>query len=147
MNFQVRDQNPSPRFYSLHLYSQKPNERNQSKFWLNYFSFIRFEVWKVCISDKMTAPAVGEVSGTTSASPSDPTQIVQTSIVRRNRPGTRSSAYCHWPDEAFENMDSTLAVQQYIQQVSLPLALSSVDHLNCCIISTLKVSSQLSKRV
>ena len=128
----MRDQNASSRFYSLHLYSQKPNERNQSKF-LENFNLIRFDVRKVCSSDKMTAPAVGEVSGTTSASPSDPTQIVQTSIVRRNRPGTRSSAYCHWPDEAFENMDSTLAVQQYIQQVSLPLALSSVDHLKCCI--------------
>ncbi len=66
----------------------------------------------------MTAPALAENSGSTSASPSDPSQIVQTSVLRRNRPGTRSLAYCHWPDESFENMDSTLAVQQYIQQVS-----------------------------
>lgn len=25
--------------------------------------------------------------------------------------------FCRWPDEAFEEMDSTLAVQQYIQQL------------------------------
>lgn len=36
--------------------------------------------------------------------------------VRRNRPGTQASEYCHWPDETFEEMDSTLAVQQFIQQ-------------------------------
>lgn len=24
--------------------------------------------------------------------------------------------WCHWPDEPFEEMDSTLAVQQFIQQ-------------------------------
>lgn len=28
-----------------------------------------------------------------------------------------SQEYCHWPDEPFEEMDSTLAVQQYIQQL------------------------------
>lgn len=25
--------------------------------------------------------------------------------------------FCRWPDEPFEEMDSTLAVQQYIQQL------------------------------
>lgn len=25
--------------------------------------------------------------------------------------------FCRWPDEVFEEMDSTLAVQQYIQQL------------------------------
>jgi len=38
------------------------------------------------------------------------------STVRRNRPGTKSSAFSRWPDETFEEMDSTLAVQQFIQQ-------------------------------
>ena len=38
------------------------------------------------------------------------------STVRRNRPGTKASAFSRWPDETFEEMDSTLAVQQYIQQ-------------------------------
>ncbi|KAI4461268.1 mps one binder kinase activator-like mob [Holotrichia oblita] len=38
-------------------------------------------------------------------------------ILRRNRPGTKAKDFCRWPDEAFEEMDSTLAVQQYIQQL------------------------------
>ncbi|KAK7464545.1 hypothetical protein BaRGS_00007963 [Batillaria attramentaria] len=37
-------------------------------------------------------------------------------IVRRNRPGTKSKDWCSWQDESFEEMDSTLAVQQFIQQ-------------------------------
>ncbi|KAL8586995.1 MOB member 4, phocein [Nucella lapillus] len=37
-------------------------------------------------------------------------------IVRRNRPGTKSKEWCSWQDESFEEMDSTLAVQQFIQQ-------------------------------
>ncbi|XP_046373139.1 MOB-like protein phocein [Haliotis cracherodii] len=37
-------------------------------------------------------------------------------IVRRNRPGTKSQNWCSWQDESFEEMDSTLAVQQFIQQ-------------------------------
>nr|CAG4649591.1 EOG090X0BA8 [Scapholeberis mucronata]SVE93811.1 EOG090X0BA8 [Scapholeberis mucronata] len=36
---------------------------------------------------------------------------------RRNRPGTKSLEFYHWPEEMFEEMDSTLAVQQYIQQM------------------------------
>ncbi|KAG7259178.1 hypothetical protein CRUP_010202 [Coryphaenoides rupestris] len=39
-----------------------------------------------------------------------------TAGLRRNRPGTRSKDFYNWPDESFEEMDSTLAVQQYIQQ-------------------------------
>ena len=35
---------------------------------------------------------------------------------RRNLPGTSATNFCHWPDETFEEMDSTLAVQQFIQQ-------------------------------
>ncbi|XP_030571332.1 MOB kinase activator-like 4 isoform X1 [Drosophila novamexicana] len=38
-------------------------------------------------------------------------------ILRRNRPGTKSKDFCRWPDEPLEEMDSTLAVQQYIQQM------------------------------
>uniref|UniRef100_T1JMF7 MOB-like protein phocein n=1 Tax=Strigamia maritima TaxID=126957 RepID=T1JMF7_STRMM len=37
-------------------------------------------------------------------------------VLRRNRPGCKSGDFYNWPDEAFEDMDSTLAVQQYIQQ-------------------------------
>ncbi|XP_036838324.1 MOB-like protein phocein isoform X1 [Oncorhynchus mykiss] len=37
-------------------------------------------------------------------------------VMRRNRPGTKEKDFYNWPDESFEEMDSTLAVQQYIQQ-------------------------------
>lgn len=37
-------------------------------------------------------------------------------ILRRNRPGSKAKDFCRWPDERFEEMDSTLAVQQFIQQ-------------------------------
>lgn len=40
-----------------------------------------------------------------------------TTIIRRNRPGTKAKDFCRWPDEPLEEMDSTLAVQQYIQQL------------------------------
>uniref|UniRef100_A0A8C6WN61 MOB family member 4, phocein n=1 Tax=Neogobius melanostomus TaxID=47308 RepID=A0A8C6WN61_9GOBI len=39
-----------------------------------------------------------------------------TAVLRRNRPGTKAKDFYNWPDESFEEMDSTLAVQQYIQQ-------------------------------
>ena len=39
-----------------------------------------------------------------------------TGPVRRNRPGTKAADFSRWPDQTFEEMDSTLAVQQYIQQ-------------------------------
>ncbi|BHF63701.1 MOB member 4, phocein [Sparganum proliferum] len=34
--------------------------------------------------------------------------------VRRNRPGTKQEEWCKWPSEPFEEMDSTLAVQQQL---------------------------------
>ncbi|XP_035688137.1 MOB-like protein phocein isoform X1 [Branchiostoma floridae] len=37
-------------------------------------------------------------------------------ILRRNRPGTKAQDFYSWPYEPFEEMDSTLAVQQFIQQ-------------------------------
>ena len=37
-------------------------------------------------------------------------------IVRRNLPGTKTASYSKWAEEPFDEMDSTLAVQQYIQQ-------------------------------
>ena len=40
-----------------------------------------------------------------------------TGTVRRNRPGTKGEEFCRWAEEPFEEMDSTLAVQQHIQQV------------------------------
>ncbi|MBN3282521.1 PHOCN protein, partial [Polyodon spathula] len=49
----------------------------------------------------------------------DPGEMVMaegTAVLRRNRPGTKAQDFYNWPDESFEEMDSTLAVQQYIQQ-------------------------------
>ncbi|CAO1347957.1 unnamed protein product [Diamesa serratosioi] len=40
-----------------------------------------------------------------------------TNILRKNRPGTKQKSFCGWPEESFEEMDSTLVVQQYIQQL------------------------------
>ena len=37
-------------------------------------------------------------------------------IIRRNRKGISSNEFCSWADQAFEEMDSTVAVQQFIQQ-------------------------------
>lgn len=37
--------------------------------------------------------------------------------MRRNRPGLKAEKISAWTDEAFEEMDSTLAVQQHIQQM------------------------------
>ncbi|XP_037074942.1 MOB-like protein phocein [Pollicipes pollicipes] len=42
--------------------------------------------------------------------------MTEAPIIRRNRPGTKRSDFYGWPDELFEEMDSTLAVQQFIQQ-------------------------------
>ncbi|KAI1305890.1 MOB kinase activator-like 4 [Halotydeus destructor] len=37
-------------------------------------------------------------------------------VLRRNRKGIASSEFCGWADDAFEEMESTVAVQQFIQQ-------------------------------
>ena len=37
-------------------------------------------------------------------------------VLRRNLPGTKAADYSKWKEEPFEEMDSTLVVQQYIQQ-------------------------------
>ncbi|XP_063421639.1 MOB-like protein phocein isoform X1 [Mytilus trossulus] len=39
-----------------------------------------------------------------------------TAVLRRNRPGTKAEMWSKWSDIAYEEMDNTLAVQQYIQQ-------------------------------
>lgn len=38
-------------------------------------------------------------------------------IVRRNNKGMGRDEFYKWPDQPFEEMESTLAVQQYIQQL------------------------------
>lgn len=44
--------------------------------------------------------------------PQSPTSV----IIRRNSKGIKSGEFCSWPDQPFEEMDSTVAVQQLIQQ-------------------------------
>ena len=48
----------------------------------------------------------GPLSGTAS----DGMQVLP--VLRRNRPGTKATAFCAWPEEDWTEMDSTLAVQQ-----------------------------------
>lgn len=38
------------------------------------------------------------------------------SVLRRNHKGLRSNEFDRWPEQPFEDMDGTVAVQQYIQQ-------------------------------
>lgn len=38
-------------------------------------------------------------------------------VYRRNRPGTSAKDWCKWADQDLDEMESTLAVQQYIQQL------------------------------
>ncbi|KAJ6222739.1 hypothetical protein RDWZM_001284 [Blomia tropicalis] len=46
-----------------------------------------------------------------------PTTVNQADIiVRRNPKGCKSEDFYNWPEEPFEEMDSTIAVQQFIQQ-------------------------------
>jgi len=73
----------------------------------------------------ITATPITNVAGETNTSvaasvTADPGSCVPMSvspIVRRNRPGTKEKAFCAWPEEDWTEMDSTLAVQQYIQQI------------------------------
>merc|ERR1719273_77300 len=73
----------------------------------------------------ITAAPVTNVTGETNTSvavsaTADPGSCVPMSvspIVRRNRPGTKEKAFCAWQEEDWTEMDSTLAVQQYIQQI------------------------------
>ncbi|KAK2709464.1 hypothetical protein QYM36_013202 [Artemia franciscana] len=53
----------------------------------------------------------------TSAVTSLPVEVEKKPFKRTNRPGTKAVDFYKWPEEAFEDMDSTLAVQQYIQQL------------------------------
>jgi len=42
---------------------------------------------------------------------------VQPELLRRNLPGTKAVDWCRWPEQTYEEMDSTVVVQQYIQQL------------------------------
>ncbi|XP_065839895.1 MOB-like protein phocein [Oscarella lobularis] len=48
---------------------------------------------------------------------SPPVETTTHGVLRRNLPGTRNSDLYGWPDEPYDEMDSTLSVQQHIQQM------------------------------
>ncbi len=64
----------------------------------------------------MTAQGLGETLTTGPVGITTSVQPPETKVLRRNRPGTKSSDFSNWPEEPFDTMESTLAVQQYIQQ-------------------------------
>lgn len=43
--------------------------------------------------------------------------VTDSCVLRRNNRGCKSKEFYNWPEQPFEDMDSPLAVQQYIQQV------------------------------
>jgi hypothetical protein len=52
------------------------------------------------------------------------------SVLRRNHKGLRSDEFYQWPEQSFEDMDSTVAVQQHIQQLIRRDANAMDDILN-----------------
>ena len=57
-----------------------------------------------------TIPVATATTSTLSGTTSDGIQGLP--VLRRNRPGTKATAFCAWPEEDWTEMDSTLAVQQ-----------------------------------
>ena len=45
-----------------------------------------------------------------------PDQPVEPRVVRRNRPGSKRSEWCKWPDQQFNQIESIHAQQMLIQQ-------------------------------
>lgn len=73
----------------------------------------------VVVGAGLTAAAIGSavsggdpLTGGDSLPGNDPN-----AILRRNNRGCKSKDFYNWPEQPFEEMDSPLAVQQYIQQV------------------------------
>lgn len=62
-----------------------------------------------------TIPVANVTASTLSGTTNDGMQGLP--VPRRNGPGTKAMAFCAWPEEDWTEMDSTLAVQQYIQQI------------------------------
>ncbi|PAA54421.1 hypothetical protein BOX15_Mlig025721g4 [Macrostomum lignano] len=57
-------------------------------------------------------------SAALASSPPDGSAADPQKIIRRNLPGTSRAKWSNWPDQSFDEMDSTLTVQQYIQQLT-----------------------------
>jgi len=60
-------------------------------------------------------------------------------VLRRNRPGASAKDWCKWPMEDLEEMESTLAVQQYLQQI--------IRENHVCVDSILKSPEQQDEMV
>ncbi|GAU95550.1 hypothetical protein RvY_07150 [Ramazzottius varieornatus] len=72
-------------------------------------------------SESMTEPPPAAASGDRHSAGNMKLQpsetLVDVPVIRRNRPGTKVKDMYQWPDLPLEDMDTTLAVQQYIQQL------------------------------
>uniref|UniRef100_A0A2K6KG48 MOB family member 4, phocein n=1 Tax=Rhinopithecus bieti TaxID=61621 RepID=A0A2K6KG48_RHIBE len=51
-----------------------------------------------------------------------------TAVLRQNRLGTKAQDFCNWPDESLRKWDSTLVVQQHIQQ-NVRAGCSNIDKI------------------
>ncbi len=67
-------------------------------------------------TDAASSGAASATGSSTAGAPPSGATSSGAVILRRNAAGTKVSDYCRWPEEPFDEMDSTLAVQQYIQQ-------------------------------
>lgn len=89
--------------YFVHLNANKLHLcyewwRNFPPFAVDFTLIVQFSAWGVCIVNSFFQLQF-------------PNRIVLRVIT------SPLQDYCRWPDEPFEEMDSTLAVQQYIQQL------------------------------
>lgn len=51
-----------------------------------------------------------------------------TAVLRQNRLGTKAQDFYNWPDESLRKWDSTLVVQQHIQQ-NVRASCSNIDKI------------------
>ena len=77
-----------------------------------------------------TGDAASSSSDANATSSSSSSSAAVPVMFRRNRPGTKAADFCRWPEEAFDEMDSTLAVQQHIQQ-TIRKDVADVDAILC----------------
>ena len=73
-------------------------------------------VTTMATSAAATAASAGSAGAPAEAGTTAGAENAGSGIVRRNNPGTKAADFCRWQDENFDEMDSTLAVQQFIQQ-------------------------------
>ena len=87
----------------------------------------------VSTSASPSGNAAAAAASTAANAQASPTPASPSSAkLRRNRPGTKAADFCAWPEESFEEMDSTLAVQQVIQQSIRRYVTLSLDPQKKC---------------